>query len=56
MLRSRLSVLVITGRDVFVNGVAVVRNGQHTGAKPGMIVRGPGWTGRAEPTRPILQE
>ena len=30
-------------RDVFVNGVAVVRNGTHTGAKPGHIVRGPGY-------------
>lgn len=30
-------------RDVFVNGQAVVRNGVHTGAKPGMIVRGPGY-------------
>jgi dihydroorotase/N-acyl-D-amino-acid deacylase len=29
-------------RDVFVNGVAVVRNGTHTGAKPGRAVRGPG--------------
>jgi dihydroorotase/N-acyl-D-amino-acid deacylase len=26
-------------RDVFVNGVAVVRNGRHTGAKPGRAVR-----------------
>jgi N-acyl-D-amino-acid deacylase len=32
-------------RDVFVNGVAVLRNGDHTGAKPGRVVRGPGWTG-----------
>jgi dihydroorotase/N-acyl-D-amino-acid deacylase len=38
-------------RDVFVNGVAVVREGQHTGAKPGMIVRGPGY--RAPDERPI---
>jgi N-acyl-D-amino-acid deacylase len=30
-------------RDVFVNGVAVVRDGKHTGAKPGRIVRGPGY-------------
>jgi N-acyl-D-amino-acid deacylase len=30
---------------VFVNGVQVVNNGQHTGAKPGQVVRGPGWTG-----------
>jgi N-acyl-D-amino-acid deacylase len=32
-------------RDVFVNGVQVLRNGDHTGAKPGRVVRGPGWTG-----------
>jgi N-acyl-D-amino-acid deacylase len=30
---------------VFVNGVAVVRDGVHTGALPGRVVRGPGWTG-----------
>jgi hypothetical protein len=30
-------------RYVFVNGVAVVENAKVTGAKPGMIVRGPGW-------------
>jgi dihydroorotase/N-acyl-D-amino-acid deacylase len=29
-------------RDVFVNGTAVLRDGVHTGAKPGQIVRGPG--------------
>jgi N-acyl-D-amino-acid deacylase len=28
---------------VLVNGVAVVRDGAVTGAKPGRIVRGPGW-------------
>jgi dihydroorotase/N-acyl-D-amino-acid deacylase len=33
-------------RDVFVNGVAVVRGGQHTGEKPGQIVRGPGYRPR----------
>lgn len=33
-------------RDVFVNGVQVVAGGKHTGAKPGRVVRGPGWTGR----------
>ncbi|HKH28118.1 MAG TPA: amidohydrolase family protein [Sphingomicrobium sp.] len=32
-------------RDVFVNGVQVLKNGEHTGAKPGRVVRGPGWTG-----------
>ncbi len=33
---------------VFVNGVQVVRDGAHTGAKPGRVVRGPGWTGWRE--------
>jgi N-acyl-D-amino-acid deacylase len=28
---------------VFVNGVQVLQNGEHTGAKPGRVVRGPGW-------------
>jgi N-acyl-D-amino-acid deacylase len=32
-------------RDVFVNGTQVLKNGKHTGAKPGRFVRGPGWTG-----------
>jgi len=30
---------------VFVNGVQVLANGEHTGATPGRVVRGPGWTG-----------
>jgi dihydroorotase/N-acyl-D-amino-acid deacylase len=30
-------------RYLFVNGVAVVSNGRHTGAKPGRLVRGPGY-------------
>jgi len=30
-------------RDVFVNGVAVLRNNAHTGATPGQVVRGPGY-------------
>ena len=30
---------------VLVNGVEVLRDGMHTGAKPGQVVRGPGWTG-----------
>lgn len=30
---------------VFVNGVQVLRNGVHTGATPGRVVRGPGWQG-----------
>ena len=28
---------------VFVNGVQVLRDGEHTGAKPGRVLRGPGW-------------
>jgi N-acyl-D-amino-acid deacylase len=28
---------------VFVNGVQVLQNGEHTDAKPGRVVRGPGW-------------
>jgi N-acyl-D-amino-acid deacylase len=31
--------------DVFVNGVQVLKDGKHTGAKPGRVVRGRGWTG-----------
>src|SRR5690606_12622760 len=30
---------------VFVNGVQVLRDGEHTGALPGQVVRGPGWRG-----------
>ena len=30
---------------VLVNGVPVLRNGEHTGALPGQVVRGPGWAG-----------
>src|SRR5690606_11723109 len=36
-------------RHVFVNGVQVLRDGEHTGATPGRVVRGPGWTGWGEP-------
>ncbi len=32
-------------RDVFVNGVQVLRDGAHTGAMPGRVVRGPGYRG-----------
>jgi len=31
---------------VFVNGVQVLKDGTHTGAKPGRFVRGPGWNRR----------
>jgi N-acyl-D-amino-acid deacylase len=30
---------------VFVNGVQVLRDGEHTGATPVRVVRGPGWSG-----------
>ena len=30
---------------VFVNGGQVLRDGEHTEAMPGRVVRGPGWTG-----------
>jgi N-acyl-D-amino-acid deacylase len=29
---------------VWVNGTQVLEDGEHTGAKPGRVVRGPGWT------------
>lgn len=33
-------------QHVFVNGEQVLRDGEHTGAKPGQVVRGPGYTGK----------
>jgi N-acyl-D-amino-acid deacylase len=33
---------------VFVNGTQVLRDGEHTGALPGHVVRGPGWKGWQE--------
>jgi N-acyl-D-amino-acid deacylase len=35
-------------RHVFVNGEQVLKDGEHTGATPGRVVRGPGWTGRGD--------
>ena len=32
--------------EVLVNGTAVLRGGEHTGATPGRFVKGPGWRGR----------
>ncbi len=32
-------------QHVFVNGQQVLKDGEHTGAKPGRVVRGPGWAG-----------
>ena len=31
---------------VFVNGVLVLEGGKFTGAKPGKVLRGPGWDGK----------
>ncbi len=33
-------------KHVFVNGVQVLKDGEHTGAKPGRVVRGPGYKPR----------
>lgn len=33
---------------VFINGEQVVKDGDHTGALPGRVVRGPGWRGYAK--------
>lgn len=33
---------------VLVNGVSVIREGEHTGAKPGRSVRGSGWVGSSK--------
>ncbi len=32
-------------QHLFINGVQVLKHGEHTGAKPGRVVRGPGWVG-----------
>jgi N-acyl-D-amino-acid deacylase len=42
-------------RDVFVNGVQVLKDGKHTGAKPGLVVRGPGWKKSAISQVPIAK-
>lgn len=34
-------------KHVLVNGVQVLKDGEHTGARPGRVVRGPGWKQRA---------
>lgn len=34
--------------EVLVNGTLVLANGEHTGATPGQVVRGPGWVGWKE--------
>jgi len=35
--------------DVWINGVQVLKKGEHTGATPGRVVRGPGWRGKTKP-------
>ena len=36
-------------RHVWVNGVRVLKDGDHTAATPGRVVRGPGWKASATP-------
>jgi len=36
---------------VLVNGTPVIRGGEHTGARPGRVVRGPGWDGKTTASR-----
>lgn len=36
-------------QHVFVNGTQVLKDGDHTGAMPGQVVRGPGWRGWSQP-------
>lgn len=39
-------------RHVFVNGRQVLKDGEHTGALPGRVIRGPGWSDNpAAPSR-----
>jgi N-acyl-D-amino-acid deacylase len=37
---------------VFINGIQVLRDGEHTGKSPGRVVRGPGWVGWHEKGKP----
>lgn len=39
-------------RDVLVNGMIVLRDGEHTGALPGRVVRGPGWSAAGADSAP----
>ena len=42
---------------VFVNGTQVLKDGEHTGAKPGRVVRGPGWKGwKTESRKPLSKK
>jgi N-acyl-D-amino-acid deacylase len=40
-------------QHVFVNGVLVLKDGEHTGAKPGRFVRGPGYYRATERRQPV---
>jgi len=40
--------LAVGVEHVFVNGVHTLKDGEHTGAKAGRVVRGPGWEGSQE--------
>ena len=42
--RSRLQTWIERGH-VLVNGTVVLEQGTYTGAKPGTVLRGPGWDG-----------
>jgi len=42
--------------DVFVNGVQVLKAGEHTGAFPGRVVRGPGWKGWRKVDEPVATQ
>jgi N-acyl-D-amino-acid deacylase len=41
---------------VFVNGVQVLKDGEHTGATPGRVIRGPGWRGKSRDAAPSGQD
>lgn len=41
---------------VFVNGTQVLNHGEHTGATPGRVLRGPGWKSKAGESRPERNE
>ena len=35
-------------KHVWVNGTQVLKDGEHTGATPGRVIRGPGWSGQTK--------
>ena len=48
--------LAVGMRHVFVNGEAVLLDGKHTGAKPGQVVRGPGYRRNIDRTPITMSE